>query len=31
MIVSRLPYLCAGDAFVPFSELDALVVLAKKV
>lgn len=30
-LVSRLPYLCGGDAFVPFSELDDLVVLARKV
>lgn len=29
--ISRLPYICAGDAFTPFSELDDLVVLARKL
>mmetsp|Transcript_2666 Transcript_2666/g.6068 ORF Transcript_2666/g.6068 Transcript_2666/m.6068 type:complete len:159 (+) Transcript_2666:3-479(+) len=30
VVVSRVPYICAGDAFVPFFELDDLVVLARK-
>lgn len=29
--VSRLPYLCGGDAFTPFRELDDIIVLARKV
>ncbi|CAK0837704.1 unnamed protein product [Prorocentrum cordatum] len=28
--ISRVPYLCGGDAFAPASELDALVVLAER-
>eukprot|EP00930_Biecheleria_cincta_P055515 TRINITY_DN41834_c0_g1_i1.p1 TRINITY_DN41834_c0_g1~~TRINITY_DN41834_c0_g1_i1.p1 ORF type:complete len:338 (+),score=36.73 TRINITY_DN41834_c0_g1_i1:123-1016(+) len=28
--ITRLPYICAGDAFVPFSALDDLVVVARK-
>ncbi|CAE7197568.1 Mettl9 [Symbiodinium sp. CCMP2456] len=31
VVLSRLPYLCAGDAFVAFSELDDLIVLARKM
>lgn len=29
--VSRVPYLCGGDAFAPLSVLDDLVVLARKI
>eukprot|EP00439_Symbiodinium_sp_Y106_P066736 s2644_g10.t3 len=31
VVVSRLPYLCGGDAFVAFSELDDLIVLARRM